>query len=93
MTANEKRAARIYSDKRARDAPKTRLFIDFSAITHLIHFALVPKTDGTLGDGANQLDLAHSQEAVTQAHRAGKPVLVSVAGSGAAAKTSTAEPR
>jgi chitinase len=54
--------------------------IDFTALTHLIHFSVIPNTDGTLNSSANSVTLANSTDIVVRAHAAGKPVLICVGG-------------
>lgn len=54
--------------------------IDFTALTHIIHFSVVPNTDGTLNSSANGVSLANSTDIVTRAHAAGKSVLICVGG-------------
>ncbi len=56
--------------------------IDFTALTHLIHFSVIPNGDGTLNSSANGVDLANSTDIVARAHAAGKPVLICVGGAG-----------
>src|SRR5208282_5212354 len=56
--------------------------IDFTALTHIIHFSVIPNTDGTLNSSANGVTLANSTDIVAQAHSAGKPVLICVGGAG-----------
>jgi|ERR1051326_1403278 chitinase len=56
--------------------------IDYSAITHIIHFALWPNGDGTLDTNANGIRESNSAALVTSAHRAGIKVLISVGGGG-----------
>jgi GH18 family chitinase len=55
--------------------------IDFSVVTHLIHFSVVPDPDGTLNAGANGITPARSADVVSRAHAAGRPVLICVGGS------------
>jgi chitinase len=65
--------------------------VDFTAVTHVIHFALLPNTNGTLNSSANTITTANSSDLVTRAHAAGKKVLICVGGAGssfAAATTS-----
>ncbi|HVU08529.1 MAG TPA: glycoside hydrolase family 18 protein [Verrucomicrobiae bacterium] len=68
--------------------------IDFTALTHIIHFSVYPNTDGTLSTSYQGLTLADSTDLVTRAHAAGKPVLICVGGGGSEsafeAATSTA---
>jgi chitinase len=54
--------------------------IDYSALTHLIHFSIVPNADGTLNTSDNSLTAANSASIVSNAHAAGKKVLVCVGG-------------
>ena len=54
--------------------------IDFVAITHVIHFSLVPRTDGSLDSTANVITPAYSQDVVSRAHAAGRKVLICVGG-------------
>ena len=54
--------------------------IDFTALTHIIHFSVIPNTDGTLNSSDNGVTTANSTDIVTRAHAAGKPVLICVGG-------------
>jgi chitinase len=54
--------------------------VDFTAMTHVIHFAVVPRTDGSLDSDANAISLANSTDMVARAHAAGVKVLISVGG-------------
>lgn len=54
--------------------------IDYSAVTHIIHFSLVPNSDGTLNSSANSVTAANSSDIVSHAHAAGRKVLVCVGG-------------
>jgi chitinase len=54
--------------------------IDFTALTHIIHFSVIPNSDGTLNSSANSVTLANSTDIVARAHAAGKPVLICVGG-------------
>lgn len=58
--------------------------IDFSAITHLIHFSIVPRADGTIEDTAhgnlNAITPEQSRDVVSRAHAAGDKVLVCLGG-------------
>jgi chitinase len=54
--------------------------IDFSALTHIIHFSVVPRPDGTLDSSANYVTEANSTNLVALAHAAGVKVLISVGG-------------
>jgi chitinase len=54
--------------------------IDFTALTHIIHFSVIPNTDGTLNSSDNDVTIANSTDIVTRAHAAGKKVLICVGG-------------
>src|SRR5262245_41909274 len=56
--------------------------IDFAALTHIIHFSLVPNSDGTLNSSVNGVTPANSTDIVSHAHSAGKKVLICVGGAG-----------
>lgn len=60
--------------------------IDYSAITHLVHFAIVPRADGTIEDTSRPplfaVTPAQSQDVVTRAHKAGDKVLICLGGAG-----------
>ena len=56
--------------------------VDFSALTHVIHFSIAPNADGTLNTTINSMTPARSVDLVANAHAAGCPVLICVAGSG-----------
>ena len=59
--------------------------VDFTAMTHVIHFSVVPRIDGTLDGDVNAVTLANSTDVVTRAHAAGVKVLISVGGENSAA--------
>src|SRR6267154_2282038 len=68
--------------------------IDFTALTHIIHFSLVPNSNGTLNSSVNSVTSANSADVVSRAHNAGVKVLICVGGAGSesafqAATTST----
>jgi chitinase len=54
--------------------------IDFDAVTHLVHFAVVPRADGTIDAASNKLTRANVESAVRAAHQAGKKILFAVGG-------------
>ena len=54
--------------------------VDFTAMTHVIHFSVVPKADGRLDSEVNAITLANSTDVVARAHAAGVKVLISVGG-------------
>src|SRR4051812_14670430 len=49
--------------------------IDFTAVTHIIHFSLMPNSDGTLNSSVNSITSPNSSDIVSHAHAAGKRVL------------------
>jgi len=59
--------------------------IDFSVVTHLIHFSVVPNPDGTLDTSVNGITGARSADVVSRAHAAGRKVLI--CGGGASSQT------
>lgn len=70
--------------------------IDFSAITHLMHFSVIPKSDGSLDTSAN--GLTNVSQVVSAAHGAGKKIILVVGGANSrsafsAATTDTNRPR
>ena len=55
--------------------------IDFTAISHVIHFSIVPKNDGTIDDaGSDFITPAQSQAVIAPAHAAGCKALICVGG-------------
>ncbi len=54
--------------------------IDFTALTHIIHFSVIPNSDGTLNSSANGVTPANSADLVSRAHAAGKKVLICAGG-------------
>ena len=56
--------------------------IDFTAITHVIHFSLVPGSNGSLDSNANSLNGSAPAKLVGLAHAAGRKALVCVGGAG-----------
>ncbi|MBA4149400.1 MAG: glycoside hydrolase family 18 protein [Verrucomicrobia bacterium] len=63
--------------------------VDFSALTHVIHFALIPNSDGTLNSSLNVVSAPNSSDLISKAHAAGKPVLISVGGAGSSFPAAT----
>jgi chitinase len=55
--------------------------IDFSALTHIIHFSVVPNDDGTLNADDNDVTAANSADIVSKARAAGVKVIICVGGS------------
>jgi chitinase len=54
--------------------------IDFTALTHVIHFSVVPSSSGTLNSSGNSITVANSADIVSHAHAAGVKVLICVGG-------------
>src|SRR5213595_2359339 len=54
--------------------------IDYPALTHIIHFSIVPNADSTLNTSDNSLTAVNSANIIASAHAAGKKVLVCVGG-------------
>ena len=54
--------------------------IDYSALSHLIHFAVVPAADGSIDPVKGGITPAESEAVLVPAHKAGKKVLLSVGG-------------
>lgn len=54
--------------------------IDYTAMTHIVHFTLVPRSDGTLDDASNSVTAYNANQLITLAHAAGKKVIISVGG-------------
>ncbi|MGA9121295.1 MAG: glycoside hydrolase family 18 protein [Bacteroidota bacterium] len=54
--------------------------IDFSALTHVVHFSLLPRPDGSIDDQSNGLNLENAKALTSAAHGAGKKVLACIGG-------------
>jgi chitinase len=54
--------------------------IDFSAVTHIIHFAIKPNADGSIDFVEDCIFPQNSESLVDAAHSAGKKVLISLGG-------------
>ncbi len=54
--------------------------IDFTALSHVIHFSLVPTASGTLNSSGNSITTGNSADIITHAHAAGTKVLICVGG-------------
>jgi chitinase len=59
--------------------------IDFSALSHLIHFSIGPRADGSLDTQGQGLTPALSADLVAKAHAAGTKALICVGGAGSQA--------
>jgi len=55
--------------------------IDYSAVTHIIHFALVVNQNGSFSGEGNGITPASAAAAVHAAHAAGKKILITIGGS------------
>src|SRR5438094_99545 len=60
--------------------------IDYSAVTHIIHFNLLPNADGSLDSTTDMVYPEFSADLLARAHAAGVPVLISVGGENTAAE-------
>lgn len=56
--------------------------IEYAAVTHIVHFGLVPRSDGTVNSDANSIVKSNSDALIPLAHAAGKKVLICVGGWG-----------
>jgi chitinase len=63
--------------------------IDFTAVTHIIHFSLVPNADGTVDSSANGLTTTRSSDLISRAHAAGRKALVCVGGANTSFQSAT----
>ena len=54
--------------------------INYEAVSHIVHFSLLPNADGSLNDQGNGLDNTNASALTRTAHAAGKKVLVCVGG-------------
>ena len=54
--------------------------VDFTALSHVIHFSVVPNADGSLDTNINAMAASYSFDLVSRAHAAGKKVLICVGG-------------
>jgi chitinase len=54
--------------------------VDFAALSHVIHFSLVPAPGGAVDSNANSITSANSSDLVSRAHAAGRKVLICVGG-------------
>ena len=58
--------------------------IDYSAVSHVIHFSLIPNSDGTLDSSTNMLSQSSAADLISRAHAVGSKVIVCVGGEGSA---------
>lgn len=64
--------------------------IDYTALTHIIHFSAMPTTNGALNDAPNSMTFTRSTNLVAVAHAAKKKVLFSVGPTGGSIFTNAA---
>lgn len=64
--------------------------IDFTALTHVIHFSMSPNTDGSLDGSANSITPAGTADLVSRAHAAGRKVMICIGGAGSESAFETA---
>ena len=64
--------------------------IDFAVVSHVIHFSLVPNSDGSLNSNANSITLLNSADLVTRAHAAHRKALICVGGASTSFQGATA---
>jgi chitinase len=55
--------------------------LDFSVLTHVIHFSVLPNTDGSIDSTSFGLTPSASQDVISRAHVAGRKALICVGGS------------
>jgi chitinase len=63
--------------------------IDFSALSHVIHFSLVPNADGSLNSSLHGISAENSAEIVSATHAAGRKVLICVGGANTSFQSAT----
>ena len=56
--------------------------IDFSVVTHVSHFSVIPNADGTLNTTGNGITPAYTADVVARTHAAKRQVLICVGGAG-----------
>jgi len=56
--------------------------VDFTVVTHVVHFAVIPNPDGSLNSAANGVTLPNSMDVITKAHAADRKALICVGGAG-----------
>jgi len=54
--------------------------VDFTAVSHVIHFSVVPNSNGSLNSTVNGVTSTNSSDVVSRVHAAGRKVLISVGG-------------
>ena len=64
--------------------------IDYTALTHIIHFSAMPTTSGTLDDAPNSMTFMRSTNLIAVAHAAKRKVLFSVGPTGGSIFTNAA---
>lgn len=56
--------------------------VDYTAVSHLIHWPVLPRTDGSLDTASTDFSEQHSADVVARAHAAGTKVLLGIGGDG-----------
>src|ERR1700723_2382833 len=56
--------------------------INFAALSHIIHFSVIPNSNGTLDSSDNGISLVNSTDVGRRAHAAGVKVIICVGGAG-----------
>ena len=54
--------------------------VDYTAVSHLIHWPVLPRTDGSLDTASTDFSEEHSADVVARAHAAGTKVLLGIGG-------------
>ena len=65
--------------------------IDFSVVTHVVHFSVLPNADGSLDSDINGITPANSADIIMQAHAAGRKALICVGGEGSSFQSATSK--
>jgi chitinase len=64
--------------------------IDYTALTHVIHFSMLPQANGSLDGTANSITAAGAADLVSRAHAAGRKVMICIGGAGSQSAFRTA---
>ena len=65
--------------------------IDFSVVTHVVHFSVLPIADGSLDSDINGITPANSTDIITRAHAANRKALICVGGEGSSFQSPTSD--
>lgn len=74
-----------YPSYRQFDVPPSE--VDYTAVSHLIHWPVLPRDDGSLDTASTDFSDAHSADVVARAHAAGTKVLLGIGGDAASGAT------